>query len=99
MYDDENALKLIFEQKKDNGEYQFKVGAVILSKIELDKLCKRPQLIGRLSYERRKITGNEYHGNLLLKKDTSKKIRFMLASSLAMYFERIETKNNYIKSI
>jgi hypothetical protein len=81
--DDQGALDLIFDQKKDNGEFQFKIGGAILSRSELDRLCKKPQTKGLLSYERRDIPGNKYHGNILLKKGTSKSMKNMIASAIA----------------
>ena len=91
--DDEGALDTIFNQKKkDKDEYQFKVGAAVLSKVELDRLCKKPQVKNGLCYERRKVEGNDYHGNILLKKDTSKPLRNLIASSLALCVEEVKPR-------
>jgi hypothetical protein len=81
--DEDQALMLIFDRKRDNGEYQFKVGGAILSTFELDRLCKKPQIKGLLSYERRIVEGNIYHGNILFKKETPKSMRNMIASAIA----------------
>lgn len=95
-YDDEEALQVIFNQKKkDTEEYQFKIGGAILSRIALESLRRRPLVDGRLSYERRKTDDNKYHGNILLRKDTSKSQRNMIASGLALCVERVEFRQQY----
>lgn len=91
--DDEGALKLIMEQKKkDSDQYQFKIGGAIVSRTELDRLCKKPQVKGWLSYERREVEGNKYHGNILLKKNVTKAMRNLIASNLALCVERVELR-------
>lgn len=93
-YDDEGALSTIFNQKKKGTEeYQFKIGGAIMSRIELDRLKKKPQIIGKLSYERREVEGNKYHGNILLRKDTTKGVKNLIASSLALCVERVELRD------
>lgn len=92
-YDDEEALLTIFNQKKKGTEeYQFKVGGAIMSRTELDRLKKKPQIKGKLSYERREVEGNKYHGNILLKKDTTKSVKNLVASNLALCVERVELR-------
>lgn len=89
--DDEDVMQVTFEQKKkDTDQFQFKVGAAIMSKKELDRLCKKPQIKGGLAYERREVPGNRYHGNLLLRKGSSKGIKNLIASSLALCVEEVE---------
>ena len=91
--DDEGALKLIMEQKKkDSDQYQFKIGGAVVSRTELDRLCKKPQVKGGLSYERREVEGNKYHGNILLKKNVTKAMRNLIASNLALCVERVELR-------
>jgi hypothetical protein len=83
--DDELALDMILKQKKTTGEIQFKAGAVILIRSEIDHISRR--LNGALSYERIKdpeYPENTYHGNLLLKNGTSKKARSMIAASIVL---------------
>ena len=89
-YDDEGALKHILSQKKDSGELQFKAGAAILIRSEIDALCKRPAVKNQLTYERKGIDGNNYHGNLLLKNSATRKERNLIASGIALCVSRVE---------
>ena len=64
-----------FQQKKDNGEIQIKAGIVILSRSDIDRINRQPTVKNLLSYERDEQDGtkkNKYHGNILIKKNTSK---------------------------
>ena len=94
--DCEEALLHILEQRKENGSLQYSSGAAIFSRIELDRLCKKNTLArNNLSYERREVEGNIYHGNLLLRKELTekkeRKKRDMIAAVIAMYcFKRME---------
>lgn len=86
-YDDEEALLLILEQRKekDDKEIQFKGGAAIIDRIEADRIMNNPLYKLIFSYERFPIDGNPYHGNLLRKGKTIKKgIQTVIAASLAM---------------
>ncbi len=89
-YDNENALQLVHTQKKANGEIQFKSGGAVISRKDLDDLCKKPLVKGKLTYERRIVEGNEYHGNLLLQNDVNKTKRNIIASGLALCVNRVE---------
>lgn len=91
-YDNTSALAQIFEQKKNDGEYQFKIGGVVLSKDELDRQRSRPAVQGLLSYERYKLEDNDYHGNLLLKKGLSKDKIKLIASGIALCVESVERR-------
>jgi hypothetical protein len=93
-YDDEEALKLLMNQRKQGDEqtYQFKVGAAILSRSKLDNLINGPNCKGALKYERAQITGNHYHGNLLLKTNLEKQTDTMIRSSIVMCLKRIERR-------
>jgi hypothetical protein len=81
--DDEAALTCLFDQKKEDGSIQFKAGAAVLSRIELDHLMNKPILKQQLSYERRVIPNNKYHGNLLLKINVTKPVMKKIAASIA----------------
>lgn len=91
-YDNDSALAQIFEQKKTDGEYQFKLGGVILNKDELDRQRSRPAVQGLLSYERYRLEDNDYHGNLLLKKGLSKDKVKLIASGIALCVENVERR-------
>lgn len=64
--DDYGAIELLFTQKSDNGDYQYKGGVCIVNLASYILLIKN---FGHLSYERKKLPGNEYHGNLLMDKE------------------------------
>ncbi len=82
--DDDGAFDLLFLQKKEDGNYQFKAGAAILSKNEFDRLMNKPvSTKGQLSYERSETPGNKYHGNILLKNDVPDRVMKKIAASIA----------------
>ena len=90
-YDNENSLNQIMDQKDEKGEKIYKIGAAILSRIELDKLCKRhPTFAKHVKYERDPIEdANEHHGNILIEKDlvlskSHKKTRDIIAAGIAV---------------
>ena len=82
--DDESVIDFTLNQKKANGDLQFKEGVVILSRAEVDKLNRRPTIGGVLSYERSPLDGNPYHGNLLLQANVPKPIMKQIAAHLAV---------------
>ncbi len=75
------------EQRKENGELQFKMGVSILPREELDRLNHLPTINGILSYERRPLEGNPYHGNLLLRDNTPSVLMKSIAASLVLVSE------------
>lgn len=91
-YDDDDALTLLLQQRKDNDnqDYQFKYGAAILERSEADKIMKHPLYCDVFSYERSPLYDNKYHGNLL-RKDTELKKQYknMIASALAMFAQLV----------
>jgi hypothetical protein len=82
--DDEASLQLTLDQKREDGEFQFQVGAAIIPRDEVDRLCRRPSVNNFLSYERQPIEGNPYHGNLLLHKNASNVLMKAIAAALAL---------------
>lgn len=97
-YDNESALVNIFEQRRaSDGEISYKIGAAIFWSNELDRLCERsPYFVGNVLYERAPIDGNDFHGNILLKKeiaDNDRKKRDMIAAAIIVScFERVEIR-------
>jgi hypothetical protein len=86
-YDDEEALNSLLRQTKEDGSLKYKEGAAILSKNAIDAVKILPVAYNRLTYERRSVDGNIYHGNLLLSRDTSKHAMRMIASAIACCVE------------
>jgi len=67
-----------------DGQIQFRIGAALLPRDEIEQLRRRPLLIGLLEYERRPLDDNPYHGNILVRAGTSKPTRNLIASGLAL---------------
>jgi len=83
--DDDGALTLLLDQRRPDSSIQFKAGAAVLSRCELDRLISRPALKQRLSYERSETADNRYHGSLLLRKGVSRSGMKMIAASIAAW--------------
>jgi len=92
-YDDEEALRLVMEQRKDNAEttYQFRYGVAIVERFDADRIISNPLYKNVFSYERAPLKANQYHGNLL-RKDSAleKRIRNVIASGLALNAQLIQ---------
>ncbi len=87
--DNQSALELIFNQRRGDGELQFKTGAVRVSREEIDRLNRRPTVAGMLDYERRPIENNPYHGNLLLRSNVPKLTMRKIAAGIALAVSEI----------
>jgi len=86
-YDEENALQLIMEQRKETDEhtYQFRYGVAIIERSDADRIVKNPSYKNVFGYERSSLENNPYHGNLLLKYNSlEKRIRDVIAAGLAL---------------
>jgi len=83
--DEPEALNVIMSQISERTrDYQFKDGIAEISRRELDQRMK-PQIIqGNLTYERRPVEGNKYHGNLLVKGGLDKAMRTLILAQLAL---------------
>lgn len=82
--DNEGALATVLNQKKDNGKFQFSVGATNLQ-LGFVKQCLATYISrDEFSYERKPVEGNDYHGNLLVKGTIDKKIRLIISNTLAL---------------
>lgn len=89
-FDDKNALNEIISRKHDKKpeKLQFEFGVAIFPTAELDKIKKRPLGIQcQLDYERHPSNGNEFHGNLFIRKGLPKPLKTMIKSLLADSFE------------
>jgi hypothetical protein len=95
-YDNEKAKNILFSQKKEDGNFQFKMGAAVLIKEEIDRIIKNSQVKDRLSYERNCLNGNKFHGNLLLKDGVPKLVKRKIAATIALNAVREIEKNPYL---
>jgi hypothetical protein len=93
--DDDGADKVLFDQTKDDGQFQFAGGIAILCRIELDHIIRKPLFRDCLGYERREISGNKYHGNLLLSQSVGKREMKKIAATIASmcFIEMVKNPN------
>jgi len=92
--DDEYAIDFTFKQTKKSGELKYGVGIAILPRSELDRIKKNYKFIGYFDYERAKIEGNDYHGNLLLKDKISKYKRDVIRNLLVFAANIVKRGDN-----
>ena len=82
--DGASVIDFTLNQRKENGELQFRAGVAIIPRSEIDRLCRLPTIGGLLSYERSPLEENPYHGNLLLQRDVPKQKMRQIAAGLAL---------------
>lgn len=82
--DDDNALDVLLSQRKSNGKLQFSAGVTQLKLSDVKQNLLAYILRNEFAYERRKIEGNDYHGNLLISEKLPKKLRSLVSNSLAL---------------
>lgn len=87
--DDDSAIGFTLAQTKDDGTVQFRAGVAIVLTEEIERLKHRPMVGGLLSYERREILNNRFHGNLLLNEKTLKHTMRLIAAGLALAVARV----------
>ncbi len=95
--DEETVIDFTLQQKKNNGNRKFKHGVAILprNKINIGKVNSK--FIDKVSYERKPLKGNKYHGNLLLKKEMGQKnLKRIVASTLALHSNYISPDRDKI---
>lgn len=86
--DDESVIRFTLNQKKENGDIKYVNGVAVISRCNIDRLIDR-MAKGLLRYERKRIDGNRYHGNILLKSGTSKKTMKIIAAGISLSVEKI----------
>jgi hypothetical protein len=93
-YDDEGAVDTLLLQKKNN-EIQFKIGAVVLERKRIDDIIKSQGIKNRLAYERNHLPENQYHGNLLLSGELSRRKKNQIAGSISLFYMDV-LPNKYV---
>ena len=88
-YDDEGALTQIFDQRKDDESIQFKGGAALISRNNIDTIIKQSLFGADICYERRELDNNKYHGNILRKTNLSKQASNTISQAIAVFVEKI----------
>lgn len=81
--DDDGAITLALNQRKDNGKLQFSGGVARIDLSYAKMVLHNFSQVG-FSYERAPLENNKYHGNLLLDNSLSKQTRQMLMHGLAL---------------
>lgn len=80
--DNNDAITHLFNQKKDK-HYTYSGGVCIVELAIYKNLMNR--ISGKLDYERDVLPENEYHGNLLMKKDKlEKQLQILVYAQLAL---------------
>lgn len=92
-YDTEEALNQLKNQiKEESGQPKYCFGVARIPTESMKKICKKYR--NDLQYERKAIPDNEYHGNILLKKEALEKVRRnMIASELASSVDMLHKYN------
>lgn len=86
--DDGQAIDFTLNQRReDDGEILFRTGVAVLPRARIDWLIRVQNVVGILGYERQKLPTNRYHGNILLRKDTSTTVMRMIGGTLALFSE------------
>jgi len=98
-HDEENALRnVMLNMKKGMDVPKFSYGAAITDKSVIETLSKNKRYKDSFSYERRKVEGNEYHGNLLFKATASKRDMLQLAECIAGQTYIVIKRDDYIQN-
>ena len=93
--DDDHAIIEIHSRKKENGNLQFKNGAVRILLSDLNLLNDFPQVAGAISYERRRLSNNPYHGNLLISENIPKhRIKAISSAIILIASDPIDRNKN-----
>lgn len=82
------ALKQLFEQVGRDGSAKFKMGAIRIPRVEMDRLIQRHGP-NELAYELREENGNIYHGHILFSSKIQPKRKTTFCAMLANCFVEI----------
>lgn len=90
--DNENVIEFTLNCRNDNGNFLFPNGVVQLKREEIHRINKSPTLNHPLSYERRELDNNPYHGNIIFRQGLSERVKKMIATALAVSASTVFTK-------
>lgn len=82
--DCEDALITALNQRRENGNLQFKAGVAKLNLEAVNFVLSNFKSQNQFTYERREVEGNAYHGNLLILGSLEKAMRTMISNGLAL---------------
>lgn len=86
--DNEEAVGVLLNMRKENGGPKYKNGIAVLDRSYLDSAPSKWKPL--LSYERKALPDNPYHGNVLLKKGLRKLRRRMITAYLAEHAQALQ---------
>jgi hypothetical protein len=90
-HESDEAYSAIWEQKKEGTDIiQFKCGVAHIPRERIDGIKLWANVAGLLSYEKKEIPGNRFHGNILLNKSTSPQINRTICGLIASMVEKID---------
>ena len=95
--DDQTVREFTLNQRRIEGEIKFKGGIAILPKVNLERILNLPCFKDILDCERNELQDNSYHGNLLLKSSTDKRLKNQLRSTIATHIEEVIRQTNLTK--
>ena len=84
--DDDQAIPFTLNQRKPNGDVQFRYGVAIIPTSSLTQL---PAIVHQIAgsgftFERRVVDGNKYHGNYLILSATPGHIQHRIEATLSL---------------
>lgn len=82
--DNRKSVQLLLREMTEKGEPTYKEGVGVFSTDELNRMKRKSHCKDKLMFERRKVHGNSYHGNLLIDGTVDKKLCNEIASSIAL---------------
>lgn len=77
-------LEAMNKRKENNGKLQFSIGITKMERRRMEFYLKDHIETKRLSYERKPVVNNDYHGNLLIHKNTSSQVRNLIMNGLSL---------------
>jgi hypothetical protein len=89
------ALNELLDRHKENGDIHFKAGVARIPRVEIDGIIKKFGAENDLSYEKKELQDNPYHGNIKfsasLMDDKLKKVT--ICGALAFAISEIISQN------
>ena len=92
--DNDHVVQHTLGQRRTDGNIRFRGGVVVLPRVEIDNLNNRPMFRGLLSYERKPLPENAFHGNILLKASTIKRTMKVISACLVGYVTDVIPQNS-----
>lgn len=91
--DNEGVTHFTLDQRKEDGDYQFRIGIAVIPRHAIDGLRRKQVVAGLLSYERAPLENNPYHGNILLHNRAPKPTMKMIAAGIALEITEVVYRN------